>query len=366
MRINFIDIKKQYQNMKSEIDKSILDVVNSGNFIMGQSVLDLEKTLNKYTGSKHAISCSSGTDALLLSLMALDIAPGDEVITTPFTFISTVEVITLLKAKPVFVDIDPETFNIDYKLIEAAITAKTRAIIPVSLFGQTPDIDEINNIAKKNNLIVIEDAAQSFGALYKQNKSCNITDIACTSFFPSKPLGCYGDGGAIFTNNSILSEKIISLRNHGQKSKYNYVYTGINGRLDTIQAAILNIKLKYLDQEINLRNSVADRYNSILSQVDVKSPFISNKCNSVYAQYSILSNKRDIIIEAFKEKNIPYAIYYPIPLHLSECFKYLKYKVGDFLIAEDVSKNILSLPMHPYLTNDEQDYICNVLKNAIS
>ena len=277
MRINFIDIKKQYQKMKSEIDKSILDVVNSGDFIMGQSILDLEKNLNKYIGSKHAISCSSGTDALLLSLMALDIAPGDEVITTPFTFISTVEVITLLKAKPVFVDIDPETFNIDYKLIEAAITAKTRAIIPVSLFGQTPDIDEINNIAKKNNLIVIEDAAQSFGALYKQNKSCNITDIACTSFFPSKPLGCYGDGGAIFTNNSILSEKIISLRNHGQKSKYNYVYTGINGRLDTIQAAILNIKLKYLDQEINLRNSVADRYNSILSQVDVKSPFISNK-----------------------------------------------------------------------------------------
>ena len=265
MKINFVDIKKQYNKMKSEIDSAVLSVMSKGQFIMGQDVFDLEYNLSNYTESEYSISCSSGTDALLLALMSLNIRPGDEIITTPFTFISTVEVILLLKAKPVFVDIREDTFNINEELIERAITKKTKAIIPVSLFGQTSDMDSINYIAKKYGLKVIEDAAQSFGAIYKKEKSCNISDIACTSFFPAKPLGCFGDGGAIFTNNQDLAEKMISLRNHGQISKYNYAYTGINGRMDTIQAAILNIKLKYFDKEIVLRNKVAKIYNNILS-----------------------------------------------------------------------------------------------------
>ena len=365
MEINFIDVKKQYNKMKSEIDSAVLSVMSKGQFIMGQDVFDLEHNLSQYTESAHAISCSSGTDALLLALMSLNISPGDEIITTPFTFISTVEVILLLKAKPVFIDIREDTFNIDEKLIERAITKRTKAIIPVSLFGQTSDMEAINAISKKYNLKVIEDAAQSFGAIYKKNKSCNISDIACTSFFPAKPLGCFGDGGALFTNNQELSEKIVSLRNHGQISKYNYAYTGINGRMDTIQAAILNIKLKYFDQEIVLRNKVAKIYNNILFDLELKTPFIENNCISVFAQYSILTNKRDSIIKSFKEKNIPYGIYYPKPLHLTGCCDHLEYNFGDFPISEDVSKNIISLPMHPYLQEDEQNYICNVLKNAI-
>jgi len=365
MEINFIDVKKQYNKMKSEIDSAVLSVMSKGQFIMGQDVFDLEYNLSKYTESAYAISCSSGTDALLLALMSLNIRPGDEIITTPFTFISTVEVILLLKAKPVFVDIREDTFNIDEELIERAITKKTKAIIPVSLFGQTSDMESVNSIAKKYSLKVIEDAAQSFGAIYKKEKSCNISDIACTSFFPAKPLGCFGDGGAIFTNNKELAEKMVSLRNHGQISKYNYAYTGINGRMDTIQAAILNIKLKYFDKEIILRNKVAKIYNKILSDLELKTPFIEDHCISVFAQYSILTNKRDSVIKSFKEKDIPYGIYYPKPLHLTGCCDHLEYNFGDFPISEDVSKNIISLPMHPYLQEDEQNYICNVLKNAI-
>tara|TARA_B100000287_G_scaffold435034_1_gene501530 strand:- start:2129 stop:3229 length:1101 start_codon:yes stop_codon:yes gene_type:complete len=365
MKINFVDIKKQYNKMKSEIDSAVLSVMSNGQFIMGQDVFDLEYNLSNYTESEYAISCSSGTDALLLALMSLNIRPGDEIITTPFTFISTVEVILLLKAKPIFVDIREDTFNINEELIERAITKKTKAIIPVSLFGQTSDMDSINSIAKKYSLKVIEDAAQSFGAIYKKEKSCNISDIACTSFFPAKPLGCFGDGGAIFTNNQDLAEKMVSLRNHGQISKYNYAYTGINGRMDTIQAAILNIKLKYFDKEIVLRNKVAKIYNNILCDLELKTPFIEDYCISVFAQYSILTNKRDSIIKHFKEKNIPYGIYYPKPLHLTGCCDHMEHSVGDFPISEDISKKIISLPMHPYLQEDEQNYICNVLKDAI-
>jgi len=365
MKINFVDIKKQYNKMKSEIDSAVLSVMSKGQFIMGQDVFDLEYNLSNYTESEYSISCSSGTDALLLALMSLNIRPGDEIITTPFTFISTVEVILLLKAKPVFVDIREDTFNINEELIERAITKKTKAIIPVSLFGQTSDMDSINYIAKKYGLKVIEDAAQSFGAIYKKEKSCNISDIACTSFFPAKPLGCFGDGGAIFTNNQDLAEKMISLRNHGQISKYNYAYTGINGRMDTIQAAILNIKLKYFDKEIVLRNKVAKIYNNILSDLELKTPFVEDHCISVFAQYSILNNNRDSIIKSFKDKNIPYGIYYPKPLHLTGCCNHMGHNVGDFPISEDISKKIISLPMHPYLQKDEQNYICNVLKDAI-
>lgn len=358
MKINFIDLQGQYQKYKEEIDKEIHEVLDTSMYIGGK-VLELEKNLANFVGCKHAIACSSGTDALLLALMALDIKAGDEVITTPFTFIATAEMIAFVGATPVFVDIDEKTFNIDVSQIEAKITSKTKAIMPVSLFGQVADMDAINEIAKKHNIKVIEDAAQSFGATYKGKKSCNLSDIGTTSFFPAKPLGCYGDGGAIFTNDDELASKMRIILNHGQTQRYVHSHVGINGRLDAIQAGILNVKLKYFDAEIAQRQKVANKYNSKLKEVLV--PFVEDENISVWAQYCIRVNDRDAMLKKCADKGVPTGVYYPIPLHLQEVFQYLGYKNGDFPITEKVSLDIMALPMSAFLTKEEQDYVIEVI-----
>ena len=324
---------------------------------MGSEISEFEAELEKYIGVKYAISCSSGTDAILMALMAIDIKPGDEVITTPFTFIATSEMIALLGAKPVFVDIDEKTYNIDANKIEAAITSKTKAILPVSLYGQPADMDEILNIANKYNLKVIVDGAQSFGSTFNEIKDLALGDIATTSFFPAKPLGCYGDGGAIFTNNENFAKKIRSLRLHGQSKRYHHQYIGIGGRLDTIQAAVLLVKLAHYKKDLTLRQDVASKYTNALHGKDVILPYIDSRAKSAWAQYSIRVKNRDEIQLKLKEVGIPTAVHYPMPLHLQECFKYLGYKSGDFPIAEMISNEIMSLPMNPYLTKNEINYI---------
>ena len=362
MKINFIDLQAQYQEYKAEIDKEVGEVFASAGFIGGPKLDSLEKNLALFTGVKHVIGCSSGTDALLLALMALDIKAGDEVITTPFTFIATAEVIAFLGAKPVFVDIDEKTYNIDPSKIEALVTKNTKAIIPVSLYGQCADMDALNAIANKYNLTVIEDACQSFGAEYKGKKSCALSTIGCTSFFPSKPLGAYGDGGAIFTDDDELASKMRMLLNHGQNERYKHKYIGINGRLDAVQAAILDVKLRHFDKEVKLRQEIGQRYSALLSDADVVTPFVEDGRTSVYAQYSVRAKDRASMVAKLSEQAIPTAVHYPMPLHLQEAFIYLGYKAGDFPISERVSEEIMSLPMSPYLTNEQQDFIVNAIK----
>lgn len=360
MNIDFANLQKHYLLYKDEIDTAVHAVMDKCNFIMGEEVSQLESNLAAYVGVKHAITCSSGTDALQLSLMAIDIAPGDEVITTPFTFIATAEMIAHLGAIPVFVDIDESTYNIDATKIEEKITAKTKAIIPVSLYGQTADMDPINAIASKHGLIVIEDAAQSFGATYKGKKSCALSDIGCTSFFPAKPLGCFGDGGAIFTDNDTLATKMRSLRLHGQSKRYHHQYIGIGGRLDTIQAAVLNVKLHHYETDLAMRQEVAHRYNIALG-TKRRIPFIAPERTSAYAQYSIRVQDRETLQEKLKSAGIPTAVHYPMPLHLQECFAYLGYHQGDFPVSETVANEIMSLPMNPFLNHEETTYICEKL-----
>ena len=362
MQIPFIDLKSQYEMYKEEINKEVLEVLSSTQFIMGPQVTKLEENLAKFTGSKYAYACSSGTDALLLALMAIDIQPDDEIITTPFTFIATAETIALLKAKPVFVDIDETTYNIDPKLIEAKITSRTKAIMPVCLYGQPADMDAINAIAQKHNLVVIEDGCQSFGAVYKGKKSCNLSHIGCTSFFPSKPLGCYGDGGAIFCNDDALGEKIKSLLNHGQGKRYEHKYIGINGRLDALQAAILNVKMNHFEPEIAKRIEIGSRYNALLSSADVITPKVMDDRTSVFAQYSIRVKDREAMAKKLNDAGVPTAVHYPIPLHLQEALAYLGYKKGDFPISEKVGNEIMSLPMSPFLTTEQQDFVVNTIK----
>ena len=357
MKIDFANLHKQYLRYKNEIDEAIQNVVNSSKFIMGPEIKELEENLCKFTKAKYSITCSSGTDALLLAMMALDIKPGDEIITTPFTFIATAETIALLGAKPVFVDIDEETYNIDVTKIEEKITPKTKAIIAVSLYGQPSDMDEINEIAKKYNLKVIIDGAQSFGAEYKSKAEVHHCDIYTTSFFPAKPLGCFGDGGAVLTNNSELAEKMKMLRVHGQNKRYHHKFIGLGARMDTIQAAIVNVKLKYYKQDFEKRNKVAKKYNEMLRDSDIILPTIKSDRSTPWAQYSIRVKNRDEIQNKLKEAGIPTAVHYPIPLHLQECFKYLGYKKRDFSVAERVSQEIMSLPMNPDLENEEVETI---------
>jgi UDP-2-acetamido-2-deoxy-ribo-hexuluronate aminotransferase len=361
MSIQFCNLKSQYENYKDEIDAAIQSVLNSSQFIMGQQVFEFEQALSDFTGS-YAITCANGTDALMLALIASGVGPGDEVITTPFTFIATAEMIALVGAKPVFVDISEDDFNIDATKIEAAITPKTKAIIPVSLYGQPSDMDTINEIAKKYGVKVIEDAAQSFGATYKGKRSCNLSELATTSFFPAKPLGCYGDGGAVFTQNQELAEKIKSLRNHGQVKRYYHKYLGVNSRLDTIQAVILNVKLKYFEEEIDKRQKIAERYTSLLHDYFI-TPKIQNDRTSVWAQYTIRVKNRDQLQERLKGKGIPTAVHYPRPLHLQEAFAFCGGKEGDFPVAEKIAGEVMSVPMSAYLTTIEQSYICNELIN---
>jgi UDP-2-acetamido-2-deoxy-ribo-hexuluronate aminotransferase len=363
--MQFVDLKAQYQRLKTDIDARIQAVLNHGQFILGPEVADLEARLAARTGAKYCISCASGTDALLLALMALGIGSGDEVITSPFTFFATGEMIALLGATPVFVDIDPDTYNIAPVKIEAAITSRTKAIMPISLYGQCADFDAVNAIAEKHGLAVIEDAAQSFGATYHSRQSCNLSTIACTSFFPSKPLGCYGDGGACFTSDDDLARRMFEMRNHGQDRRYHHVSLGINGRLDTIQAAVLLAKLQVFDDELAARHKVASHYDRLLSHA-VKTPVIRQGNTSAFAQYTIeVDDQRDSVEAALKQAGIPTAVHYPVPLHLQPVFAAMGQGVGSFPCAERAGERVLSLPMHPYLEEEQIERVAEALLSAI-
>ena len=360
--MQFIDLSAQQKRIRAKIESRINHVLDHGQYIMGPEVKELEEKLAAFVGDRHCISCSSGTDALLIALMALDIGPGDEVITVPYTWISTAEVIALLNAKPVFVDIQPDTFNMNPDLIEAAITPNTKAIMPVSIYGQCADMTRINAIAQKHNIPVIEDGAQSFGATHHGKKSCGLSSIGCTSFFPSKPLGCYGDGGAIFTNDDGLAEKMRQIRVHGQKVKHQHPLVGINGRLDTLQAAILLEKLEIFPEECRLRWEAGQRYNDLLKGIPgIQVPAIAGGNDSVYAQYTLLTEDREKISKALKVEGVPTVAYYAVPLHLQGAFANLGHEPGDFPVAESVAEKCLSLPMHPYLSREEQKKIAQVM-----
>lgn len=345
--MEFIDLKTQYQTLRESINGRIQAVLDHGQYIMGPEVKELEDKLSTYTGAKHCITVASGTEALLISLMAIGIKPGDEVITTPFSFIATAEVIVLLGAKPVFVDIEPDTCNINAVLIEAKITDKTKAIMPVSLYGQPADMDEINAIAEKHGLIVIEDAAQSFGATYKGKKSCNLSTIGCTSFFPSKPLGCYGDGGAIFTSDDALAQAMREIRVHGQSERYVHPRVGVGGRMDTLQSAILLSKLETFDWEIQRRIEIGDSYNSLLAEKVDKVTQRKDR-TSVYAQYTVFVKNREKIQAALKVLEIPTAVHYPVPMNMQQAYKHLccpECTPHSILAAS----HVMSLPMGPFL-----------------
>ena len=347
--MEFIDLKTQYQALREGVNRRIQAVLDHGQYIMGPEVKELENRLSAYTGAKHCITVASGTDALLISLMAIGIKPGDEVITTPFSFIATAEVIVLLGAKPVFVDIEPDTCNINVSLIEAKITDKTKAIMPVSLYGQPADMDEINAIADKHGLVVIEDAAQSFGASYKGKKSCNISTIGCTSFFPSKPLGCYGDGGAIFTNDDKLAQAMREIRVHGQSKRYVHTLVGLGGRMDTLQCAIVLAKLESFEWEVEQRIAIGSRYNQLL-EGKIKTVIQRPDRTSVFAQYTVFIDDRERLQIALKDKNIPTAVHYPIPIHLQPAYKDLCcYNCCPESVKSAAS--VMSLPMHPYITD---------------
>lgn len=352
--MKFIDLNCQYEKMKDAVNYRIQRVLDHGQYIMGPEIQELEEKLAAFVGSKHCVAVANGTDALLIAMMVLGIGVDDEIITTPFTFIATAEMIALLKAKPVFVDIDPRTYNIDAKKIEAAITPRTKAIMPVSLFGQCADYDAINEIAARYKILVIEDAAQSFGATYKGRTSCNLTAVGCTSFFPSKPLGCYGDGGACFTNDDKLARNMREIRVHGQDKRYHHSSLGINGRLDTIQAAILLAKLEVFTEEIKLRQKIGAKYTELL-QHHVTTPYIEPFSTSVYAQYTVQVDNRDRVQERLKAANVPTAIHYPIPLHKQPVFS--EYSSCKLPASELVASRVLSLPMHPYLTDGDVEFI---------
>ena len=361
--MDFIDLKTQYRNIKPAVDARMQAVLDHGQYILGPEVRDLEERLAARTGAKHCIACSSGTDALLLALMALGIGPGDEVITAPFTFFATGEMITLLGATPVFVDIEAGTWNLDASQLEAAITPRTRAIMPVSLYGQCADMDAINAIAGRHQLPVIEDAAQSFGATYKGRASGSLSTMACTSFFPSKPLGCYGDGGVCFTSDDALANAIHELRNHGQDRRYHHTRIGINGRMDTLQAAVLLAKLEIFDDELVARNEAAGRYAALLKGV-VSIPEVMPDRTSVWAQYTIEVDDRDRIQRSMMEQGIPTAVHYPEALHLQPVFAHLGLPAGSFPVAERAAGRVISLPMHPYLTPEAIEQIVRALKAA--
>ncbi len=359
--MQFIDLKSQYARVEDEIQQRIRAVFEHGQFIMGPEISEFESKLAAYTGSKHCLTVSSGTDALLIALMAYGIGPGDEVITTPFTFIATAEVIALLRAKPVYVDIDPQTYNLDPRLIEAAITPNTKAIMPVSLYGQCADLDSINAIADRHGLPVIEDAAQSFGATYKGRRSCALSSIGCTSFFPSKPFGGYGDGGACFTDDDALAKAMLEIRNHGQDRRYHHPVVGINGRLDTLQAAAMLPKLGIFDEEVERRGRIGARYSELLGDVAV-TPFIAPDNTSVYAQYTLQVDDRESVTEALNKMGVPTAVHYPIPLNKQPA---LRDESAHVPVAESVAERVFSLPMHPYLSEQDQDTIVAAVRAVL-
>jgi UDP-2-acetamido-2-deoxy-ribo-hexuluronate aminotransferase len=363
--MDFIDLKAQYRVLEASIQRRTRKVMESAQFIMGPEIEELESALASRVGSAHCISCASGTDALMLAMMALHVGSGDEVITSPFTFIATGEMIAMLGAKPVFIDIDPRTYNLDPKLIAAAITPRTRAIMPVALYGQCAEMDEINAIAQAHGLPVIEDAAQSFGATYRERPSCNLSIIGCTSFFPSKPLGCYGDGGACFTNDDDLACALRQIRNHGQDRRYHHLRLGFNGRLDTLQAAVLLAKLEVFDRELKARDAIAKQYSRALEHA-AQVPYVESYNFSAWAQYTIEVPHRSQIQQSLSAQGIPTAVHYPMPIHMQPVFASLNRPRGTFPISESASERVLSLPMHPYMSDADIKTVTSALLSAIT
>lgn len=357
-----IDLKKQYLEIKDEILFMLNDVLESSQYVLGKNVLNLEENIKNYHGAKEAVAVASGTDALHLSLKALGIGEGDEVITTPFTFFATAEAILYVGARPIFVDIEPDTYNINTSLIEKKITEKTKAILPVHIFGHPSDMTAIMDIAKKYNLKVIEDCAQSFGASINGKKTGSFADAGCFSFYPSKNLGAYGDGGMIVLNNSEAANDIRKLRNHGSIGGYRHEYIGYNSRLDEIQAAILLVKFKRIDEYNKKRREKASLYSSLLSDVVVR-PVEKGGCYHVYHQYTIRSSKRDAIQQKLKEHDMPSVVYYPVPLHLQDALKFMGHKEGDFPVAEQISREVLSLPIYPELDNKDIELTAKIIKS---
>ncbi len=361
MAIPFMDLKGQFSAYESDIRAQVDDVLKSGAFIMGPKGAALEKALGGFVGARHAFGCSSGTDALLLALMAYGVKPGDEIVTTPFTFIATAEVIALLGAVPVFVDIEPVHYNIDPSKIDAAITPKTRGIIAVSLYGQCADMEAIQAVAEKRNIFLIEDGCQSFGAARNGKRSCGFAHVGTTSFFPSKPLGCYGDGGMVFTSDDKIADLIAGLRNHGQWERYRHRVIGINGRLDDLQAAVLLAKFARFEEELAARARIGARYSEALGDV-VTVPAIMPGNTHVFAQYSIRTASRDALAKALGDNGVPTAVHYPIPLHMQEAFSGLGLGAGAFPVSESVSTEILSLPMSAFLSQADQDEVIRQLR----
>ncbi|MEM8682870.1 MAG: DegT/DnrJ/EryC1/StrS family aminotransferase [Pseudomonadota bacterium] len=363
--MEFIDLKEQYRVAQASIDEGIRNVLAHGRFIMGPEVGELEERLAAYVGVGHCISVANGTDALQVALMALGVGPGDEVITPAFSYIATAETVAVLGAKPVFVDIEPATYNVDASKLEAAITERTKALIPVSLYGQCADFDEINAVAARHGLAVIEDGAQSFGAQYRERRSCGLTRIGCTSFFPSKPLGCYGDGGAVFTDDAELAVVLRQIARHGQDRRYHHVRVGINSRLDTLQAAILLAKLSVFDVETEQREAVADRYAALLQQAgsaDLEPPVVKADRTSVFAQYTVRVRDRERVQQALKADGIPTAVHYPLPLNLQPAVVDASASVP---VSERAAEEVLSLPMHPYLAAEDQERVVSRLAHAL-
>ena len=368
--MDFIDLKTQYRRIKPSVDARIARVLEHGQYVMGPEVTELEKVLAGYCGSKHCIAVSSGTDALLIALMALGVKAGDEVITSPFTFFATAEMIALIGARPVFVDIDPRTWNLDPSRIEAAITARTRAIMPVSLYGQCADFDAINAIARRHGLPVIEDAAQSFGATYKGRRSNALPSVGATSFFPSKPLGCYGDGGALFTDDDAVAQLMREIRVHGQDRRYHHPRLGLTARLDAIQAAVLLAKMEIFGDEVAARTRVAATYERLIVEAfgrdgAVRAPYVEPHNTSVYAQYTIEVDQREIVETRMKQAGVPTAVHYPIALHEQPAFEYLGQGVGSFPVSEAAARRVISLPMHPYLAEEQQRKVVSALKEGV-
>lgn len=362
--MEFIDLKEQYRRYRPEIDARLQQVLDHAHFIMGPEIAELEQALAAYVGAKHCISVASGTDSLEIALRALGVGPGDDVVTVPFTWISTAEVIGLVGARPVFVDIEPATYNLNVDLLEAAITPRTKALLPVSLFGQMPDYDRINAIAAKHGLPVIEDAAQSFGATQRGRRSCGVTTLGSTSFFPAKPFGCYGDGGALFCNDDGLAEKLRAIRTHGGLKRHHHPLLGMNGRFDTLQAAILLAKLPHFEWEVQERSRIGARYTSLLA-AECTTPVVAPHNTHVYAQYTIRVPQRDQVAAQLKTRQIPSAVYYPKCLHEQPVFASAGARWGDFPEAEKASREVLSLPMHPFLTEADQDQVITALAESL-
>ena len=363
MKLQMVDVVGQYRNIKADVDAAIHGVLDSGQFILGKEVGEFECAVSGYLGTQYSLGCASGTDALQVAMMGLGIGPGDEVITTPFTFVATTETIVLLGAKPVYVDIEPDSFNIDPARVAAAITPRTKAIMPVHLYGQAADMDPIMETARMHKLFVIEDSAQALGTSYKGKKVCTFGDVACISFFPSKNLGAFGDGGMVTTNDRNLWERMKMIASHGSKTRYHHDLLGVNSRLDTLQAVVLKVKLQYLDRWNEARRSAARRYTELLNGLPVTTPFIVRDREHIFHQYTLRAPKRDALAGHLKAKGIPHAIYYPIPLHLQKAYASLGGKPGQFPVTEKAAAEVISLPMHTELTEEQLQYVAGAVRD---